>query len=382
MANVLKNCPLCGSVEIAEWLWASDPHYGIAGYHRLVKCGQCALVFLNPMYSDEELKSLYPADYYAYHEEVQVGLWKTRAKKFLGYWQGTKDPEFETPGEMLDVGCGAGSFLASMRARGWSVRGLEINENAARRAQAKGLDVFCGTLNAARFASGTFDYIRASHSFEHMTRPHEVLDEIHRLLKPDGKLLIAVPNYRSLPAHLFAASWYHLCPPVHAFQYSVISLKRLLKMHNFEVVRVVFNSHYAGLLGSLQIWLNRDTQRRSYEGRTFNSYGLRVLSGWLENFADFLRLGDMIEVTALKSSSRAMPFLSRKRTESSAAQAERDGVLNAAEQVRLPNPSAANGRRLVNKRCSRVVSSGKLTPPKGGVNFCAGIRKPTQVKHD
>lgn len=311
MANVLKNCPLCGSVEIAEWLCARDPHYGIAGCHRLAKCGQCALVFLNPMYSDEQLKALYPADYYAYQEEVQAGAWKARAKKVLGYWQGTKDPKFEVPGEMLDIGCGAGSFLTAMRARGWSVRGLEINENAARSARAKGLDVSCGTLNAARFPSETFDYIRASHSFEHMTRPHEVLEEIHRLLKPDGKMLIAVPNCRSLAAHLFAGSWYHLCPPVHAFHYSARSLKRLLNMHNFDVVRVVFNSHYAGLLGSLQIWLNRDTQRRSFEGRTFNSYGLRVLSGWLENFADLLRFGDMIEVTALKSSSSAMSFLAQ-----------------------------------------------------------------------
>jgi hypothetical protein len=97
MADVLQNCPLCGSTEIREWLWATDPHYGIPGRHRLVRCGGCALVFLNPMYSDEELKALYPEDYYAYQEEVQAGRWKTRAKKLLGYWQGTKDPEVEVP---------------------------------------------------------------------------------------------------------------------------------------------------------------------------------------------------------------------------------------------------------------------------------------------
>ena len=319
MANVLQNCPLCGSTEIKEWLWGTDPHYGIPGRHQFVRCGECALVFLNPMYSDEELKALYPEDYYAYQEEVQAGRWKTRAKRLLGYWQGTKDPGFEIPGEMLDIGCGAGSFLAAMRDRGWSVRGVEINESAAQKAQAKGLDVFCGTLQVARLASESFDYIRASHSFEHMTRPHEVLDEVYRLLRPGGKLLIAVPNRRSIAAHLFGKNWYHLCPPVHAFQYSVTSLSRLLTMHDFDVDRIVFNSHYAGMLGSLQIWLNRNTQRRSFEGRAFNNYGLRVLAGWIENAADLLRLGDMIEVTASKALSSAVPFFSRKETTKSAA---------------------------------------------------------------
>jgi SAM-dependent methyltransferase len=319
MADVLQNCPLCGSTEIREWLWATDPHYGIPGRHRLVRCGGCALVFLNPMYSDEELKALYPEDYYAYQEEVQAGRWKTRAKKLLGYWQGTKDPEVEVPGEMLDIGCGSGSFLATMRDRGWAVRGLEINENAARRAEAKGLDVFCGTLTAAQFPAESFDYIRASHSFEHMTRPHESLDEVYRLLRPQGKLLIAVPNHESFAARLFSRNWYHLCPPVHAFQYSVATLRQLLQMHNFDVIRVVFNSHYAGVLGSLQIWLNRDSQRRSFEGKAFNNHGLRVVAGWIENVADLFRWGDMIEVSAMKAPSRAVPFALTKETSRSAA---------------------------------------------------------------
>src|SRR5689334_22243811 len=126
MAEMLQCCPLCGSSDIKEWLWASDPHYGIPGSHRLAKCGSCSLVFLNPMHSEDELKELYPEDYYAYQEEIQVGPLKARAKKLLGYWQGTKDPKFDAPGAMLDIGCGAGSFLAKMRDRGWSGRGVEI----------------------------------------------------------------------------------------------------------------------------------------------------------------------------------------------------------------------------------------------------------------
>lgn len=301
MPVLLQRCPLCNSAKIREMFAARDPHYGIPGSHQLSLCEECSIVFLNPMYSDEELAAMYPADYYAYQDEIAAGRWKASAKKLLGYWQGITDPTFDAPGTVLDVGCGAGAFLISMREKGWEVRGVEINASAAQRAMAKGLNVFCGSLPEAGLQTESFDYIRASHSFEHMTQPHMILNEAYRLLKPEGKLLLAVPNYGSLPARVFRQYWYHLCAPVHAFQYSVAGLTHLLTQHDFKVTRVVFNSHYAGILGSAQIWLNRQTAKRSFEGWVFNSRVLRVVSGWMENGADILRLGDMIEITAAKA---------------------------------------------------------------------------------
>lgn len=253
------------------------------------------------MPSDEELKALYPADYYAYQEEFRAGRFKARMKKWLGYWQGTREPKFCIPGTMLDIGCGAGSFLESMRNKGWSVYGVEINEKAVQLAQSKGLNVIKGSLTAGSFPAETFDYIRASHSFEHMARPHEILNEIYRLLKPGARLLVAVPNFESLTARVFGQHWYHLCPPVHVFHYSNQTLPQILTMHNFDVTGVAFNSHYAGVLGSVQIWFNRGTSRKSFEGALFNTRSLRVLSGWMEKATDLLRLGDMIEVIARKA---------------------------------------------------------------------------------
>ncbi len=306
MPQLLNRCPLCESSEIRVAHLARDPHYGIPGPYRLARCRDCSLVFLNPMYSDEELADLYPADYYAYQDEIQSAPWKVRAKRLLGYWQGTKDPEFKAPGVMLDIGCGAGTFLTSMLKKGWSVHGVEINSAAAKLAQSRGLKVFNGALAQANFPSESFDYIRASHSFEHITRPHETLSEVYRLLRPTGKLLLAVPNIEGLSARLFGGNWYHLCPPVHAFNYSVKTLSRALAMHNFEVTRLVFNSHYAGLLGSLQIRLNQQSGKRSFEGFFFNNWGLRVLCGWAENVTDWFGLGDMIEITAIKKAQARM----------------------------------------------------------------------------
>ena len=63
----------------------------------------------------------------------------------------------------------------------------------------------------------------------------------------------------------------------------------------------MFNSDYVGLLGSLQIWLNRKSKKKSFEGYVFGNRPLRVLCGWIEKLCDTLKCGDMIEVHARKA---------------------------------------------------------------------------------
>ena len=297
MSTFLDSCPLCHARTLAHFLSARDVHYGIPGTYDLARCSECSLVFVNPMYSGEELTSLYPSDYYAYAEEPALGKWKRIAKRLLGYWQGTKEPYFLKPGTFLDVGCGSGSFLRNMAARGWDSYGVEVNRAATDLGCFQGLKIHPGTLQEARFPSAYFDYVRASHSFEHISCPHETLDEIHRILKPSGVLLLAVPNIDSVTARMFKSNWWHLCPPIHPLSYSPRTLTRLLAQHSFDIKRVVFNSDYVGLLGSIQIWLNDGLERPS-AGNLFRSKPLRVLSGWVERFYDLARRGDMFEITA------------------------------------------------------------------------------------
>jgi len=300
MSRLLDRCPLCDAADLPELYIAQDPHYGIAGSYHVARCKRCALVFLNPMDSDEELTALYPEDYYAHRDDREVPRWKQLTKQLLGYWNGTKEPIFDKPGRFLDIGCGSGSFVARMARHGWESFGIDVNKTAAELGRSKGLKIIHGSLREATLSAGYFDYIRASHCLEHVSCPHETLDEIFRLLKPDGTLLIAVPNIGSLNARLFRKYWWHLCAPVHTFSYSVETLTRMLDQHGFVIRKTVFNSDYVGLLGSIQIWLNRHTGRRSFQGQLFGSRSLRVFSGWLQKVSDILRLGDMIEVIASK----------------------------------------------------------------------------------
>jgi SAM-dependent methyltransferase len=296
----MTSCPLCSSCEFEELFEARDPHYGISGTHQIMRCAGCSLTFVSPMYSDEESAQLYPDDYYAYQDSPALPPWKKIGKRILGYRLSSKDPKFEIPGRLLDIGCGSGEFLTLMRAQGWKTQGVEINAAAARAGRAKGLEIASGSLPDAQLPTASFDYVRASHSLEHMSSPEAVLEEMNRVLKPGGKLLIAVPNCESWNARLFKQYWWHLCPPLHAFNYSVQTLSRLLALHQFRVEKVIFNSDYLGLLGSAQIWRNRKSGKKSSEGLLFSNRPLRIVCGWLALIADFVHRGDMIEVIATK----------------------------------------------------------------------------------
>jgi len=299
--QLMHACSLCGSTDLRGVFTARDPHYGISGEYRIVRCAACGLQFVNPMPSDEELASLYPSDYYAYREAPKASPWKLKAKRFLGYWRGTKEPRFERPGRFLDIGCGSGDFVARMGEQGWDSYGIEINERAAANGCLRGLQISKGTIQDTKFDAEEFDYVRASHSFEHTARPHETLNEIYRVLKRDGSLLLAVPNVAGASARVFQKYWWHLCAPVHPFGYSVTTLSRMLHEHGFRVTRVIFNSDYVGVLGSVQIWLNRKNGKKSFEGTVFRNRPLRIVCGWIQRMCDLAKVGDMIEVHAQKA---------------------------------------------------------------------------------
>jgi SAM-dependent methyltransferase len=302
MSENLRSCPLCTATQLRELYVTRDRHYGISGSYRIVVCANCSLMFLNPMYSDQELAALYPSDYYAYQNRFESNRVKELLKKLLCFNITTRDPSFKSPGTFLDVGCGSGWFLEVMRSRGWMTHGVEISEAAARLGrESKNLQIYCGTLHDAKFPSESFDYVRSNHSFEHMSEPNEALDEMYRILKPNGKLFIGVPNVRSLNAQVFKRYWWYLGAPVHPFTYSVKTLSEMLARHKFEVCTVNYNSDYSGILGSFQIWSNRNTSRKSGEGLLINNPVLKLMCQWMAKFEDVLRLGDAIEVTASKA---------------------------------------------------------------------------------
>jgi SAM-dependent methyltransferase len=301
----VERCEVCGSTNFHEHLRARDPHYANEGEFSYSRCNDCGLLFLNPMPTQAYLDTAYPDGYYSF-QPPSLPSPSTRAfRAFLDLvrpflllrLQRTRDPEFEAPGTMLDIGCGAGKFLYQMKSRGWNVKGVEISRQAAEVGRKAGLDIFGGTLLDANFPAQYFDYIRSNHSFEHVINPREVLREIRRIIKPDGRLFIGVPNVDSWAARIFGPYWYNLGPPVHVFGYTISSLSKLAEQEGFRVERAICNSKITSITGSLQIYVNRNKGLTAEVGGIIRNPLLRLPAHWLTTLADWCRKGDGIEIT-------------------------------------------------------------------------------------
>jgi len=212
----------------------------------------------------------------------------------------THNPKFNMTGDFLDIGCGNGAYLQVMANRGWNVWGVEPSRAGAFAAKTVGFDVYHGTLLEANYSSSSFDYVRCNHSFEHVPNPVDVLHEIHRILRPGGKLFIGIPNVGSMSFRIFGRYWWYLCAPVHTYNYSDKVITRLLHKSGFQINKVHYNADFWGLLGSLQIFVNRNTGQKADDGWLIRNRLLRIITSLIEKCIDIVRMGDVIEIICEK----------------------------------------------------------------------------------
>ena len=145
------------------------------------------------------------------------------------------------PLRLLDVGCSSGALLAVAAKLGFSPSGVEIASKAAETAQRAGFEVFCGLLHEARFADEAFHVITAFELIEHVTAPVFLLSECHRILKPEGVLIINTPNAASWTAGVMRESWdgFHLSSMGgHVSFFSPRSFAKLAGRCGFRVERL------------------------------------------------------------------------------------------------------------------------------------------------
>jgi SAM-dependent methyltransferase len=136
---------------------------------------------------------------------------------------------------LLDVGCGDGKFLVLAQQMGWAVTGLEPDPSAASNTRAKGITVIEGDISALADHVACFDVITCSHVIEHVHDPVAVLQAMHRLLKPGGRLWIETPNINSFGHERYGEHWRGLEPPRHLVLFNVESLSKVLHTIGFHV---------------------------------------------------------------------------------------------------------------------------------------------------
>jgi 2-polyprenyl-3-methyl-5-hydroxy-6-metoxy-1,4-benzoquinol methylase len=153
----------------------------------------------------------------------------------------------QTPGRLLDVGCGNGVFLLRARDAGWKVEGLEPDPAAATAARHSGLDIADGTLDdfAPRLQ---FDAITASHVIEHVHHPRRFLEQIFALLRRGGQVWLATPNASSLGRRWCGPYWRGLEPPRHMTVLSPKAMVLLLQRTGFNNIELLRRGRGSGYI--------------------------------------------------------------------------------------------------------------------------------------
>ena len=151
-------------------------------------------------------------------------------------------------GSVLDIGAGTGDFLSVVKENGWNTIGVEPSEKAKAIAQKKGVSFVEQT---SELENNSFDVITMWHVLEHVPNLDNQIKELKRLLKPNGSLIIAVPNFKSFDAKQYGNFWAAYDVPIHFWHFSKTAIKKLFAKEDMELVKVLpmkFDSFYVSLL--------------------------------------------------------------------------------------------------------------------------------------
>jgi len=255
-------CNLCGSAQTKPLAVVPDLLLErLTVEATLVQCTRCGLVYQNPRPTPSEIGEHYPPAYESYADHTVQPKHNWLLQQAVEY--GTnKRCRFVTrhkrAGRLLDVGCAMGTFLLGMRKQAnWTVAGVELNQAVARLASERhGLDIFPGTLEEAAYPDASFDAVTLWDVLEHLHDPRHGLQEIHRILRSDGVVVIRVPNLASWDAKLFGSRWAGLDAPRHLYIFTPEILSALLEKAGFRVVdhSCAIGSYMTFVL-SIRFWL-------------------------------------------------------------------------------------------------------------------------------
>lgn len=252
-------CDLCGSTRQTVHLCVTDHIYHLPGEFPLVRCEACGLLFINPRPDRAHIGQFYPD--LQYHAFTQSGGLKER---LLANRRRTNARELlhglpPNP-QALEIGCGTGDLLVSLRDAGATVTGVEPNGAAAQTAHDRhGLTVHTGMLDDwyTQLPAASYDLIVMKYALEHVHSPRETLTQIAGLLRPGGRAVFWIPNAASLDARLFGANWRGLDAPRHLYIFTPGTIRKLGEAAGLHVTVIQFSGVPNDYAGSMEFAAQR-----------------------------------------------------------------------------------------------------------------------------
>ena len=243
-------CPYCNCSSCNLYLNAQD-HLVSHQRFNLHHCPQCDFLFTLPVPRD--LRPYYDSPAYLSHDTDNSNLITILYNTVRNYQLKKKVSIIDTYGQgkyVLDYGCGTGQFIQACLKRDFYCDGIEPNEKARSKAinlTERNIYPSFDTLDC----TSNYDLITFWHVLEHISQPWEILKKIKHLLKPNGCVVIALPNYNSHDAVYYGEYWAGYDVPRHLFHFSQRSISTLSDQLGFtllETLPMKFDSFYVSLL--------------------------------------------------------------------------------------------------------------------------------------
>ena len=194
----------------------------------IVECANCGLGFVNPRPTFDEIGEYYPAEFFETFEHPSDVTRYAMQAGFLDFAKG------RTPRRLLDVGCANGAFPRFMRERGWNVEGVEVSANAKDIAD---FPIYRTEFSDVPINDPTFDAITAWAVLEHVHDPMRYFKKAAAILKPGGRLIFLVTNFKSLSSRaLFRED-----PPRHLYFFSEDTIRGYFRACGLTPLNFIFD---------------------------------------------------------------------------------------------------------------------------------------------
>jgi 2-polyprenyl-3-methyl-5-hydroxy-6-metoxy-1,4-benzoquinol methylase len=248
-------CPVCGnSIDISSVLRCKD--HSVSGeIFSIGICKECLYGFTFPQPDSKEIGKYYQTEEYISHSETNKGI--INKLYHLVRKKNTRDKltivnRFsKLKGDLLDVGCGTGYFLSVCRQNGWRIEGIELSDLARFKAEERaGKSVFPST-DVLEASGKKFDMITLWHVFEHLYDVNASFAQLKRLLKPDGTLILALPNPVGADARHYKEYWAAYDVPRHLSHFSPKAVGLLAENHQMTIQTIIpmkFDAYYVSML--------------------------------------------------------------------------------------------------------------------------------------
>ena len=249
----MKTCPWCGTPTENKYIELKD-HFLSKEVFSILECPQCGLLFTYPRPAPDVIGKYYQSEDYYSHQENNKGF-IPRLYEFVKSFNIKHKANLAISGvpqgSLLDIGCGVGDFLVHIKQQGWEVQGIEPSADAKQIAQSRLVFLPKDPSEYAQFEDASFDVITLWHVLEHIDDLHFQTSEICRLLKPGGRLIIALPNFQSFDCQYYKDKWAAWDVPRHLNHFSQQTIQSIITSTGFQIIdtqKLIWDAYYISFM--------------------------------------------------------------------------------------------------------------------------------------